>query len=148
MVILASAIGIGCGVTGAVASSVVPRLPTGPTIVLMLTVAVTASMSLAPSRGLVWRWLRLSRIRGAPPMDPVLIHLYALSLQHADEPEHGHSIGVLKTMSPRDVDVQRALDGLQVRGLARQTSMGGWAPTEVGRLEAQRALDEGAEDMP
>jgi manganese/zinc/iron transport system permease protein len=148
MVMLAAAIGVGCGAAGAVSSSLVPRLPTGPTIVLMLTVAVMVSMAAAPGRGLIWRWLRLSRLRGVSQMDPVLLHLYALSLQHADNPDHGHTVAVLRTMSPRDVDVERALDGLQARGLARQTSAGSWAPTEIGRREARRTLDEGAEGGP
>jgi manganese/zinc/iron transport system permease protein len=146
MVMLASAIGVGCGVVGAVASSLVLRLPTGPTIVLMLTAAVMVSMFLAPDRGLVWRWVRLSRLRGVTQMDPVLMHLYALSLQHVDNPDHGHTIAVLRTMSPRDVDVDRALDGLEAKGLARRTEIGHWAPTEIGRREAQRALDKGSEE--
>ena len=145
MVMLSSAIGMACGVAGAVASSLVPRLPTGPTIVLMLSVVVAVSLLAAPERGLVWRWLRLGRLRQSPQLDPVLIHLYALSQQHADDPEHGHSIAVLRTMSPNNVDVSGALAGLESRGLARRTARGLWAPTALGRREASRTLAEGAE---
>jgi len=89
----------------------------------------------------VWRWLRLGRLRRAPQLDPVLIHLYALSLQHAEDPDHGHSLAVLRTMSPRDADIAGALAGLETRGLAQQTAGGLWAPTEFGRREASRALE-------
>jgi manganese/zinc/iron transport system permease protein len=142
MVFVSAAIGVSCGVAGAVTSAVVPRLPTGPTIVLMLSLVVTVSLLGAPGRGMVWRWLRLGRLRQAPQLDPVLMHLYALSLQHRSNPDHGHSIGVLRTMSSRDTDVQAALDGLVERGLARRSESGLWAPTELGRREAKRALEQ------
>jgi len=146
MVTLAAVIGAAAGVGGAVASSLVPRLPTGPTIVMILSAIVLVSLTLAPERGLVWRWLRLGRLRQAPQLDPVLLHLYALSLHHLDNPEHGHSVAVLRTMSPREADVAGALAGLETRSLARQTADGLWAPTEFGRREARRALErEGGE---
>jgi len=141
MVALAAAIGALCGAAGAVASSLIPRLPTGPTIVLLLSGVVAVSLLLAPERGLVWRWLRLGRLRRSPQLDPVLIHLYALSLQHAEDPDHGHSVAVLRTMSPLDADIVGALAGLETRGLAQRTTGGLWAPTELGRREAKRALE-------
>ena len=141
MVMVSAAIGVASGVLGAVTSAIVPRLPTGPTIVLLLSAVVAVSLLLAPGRGLVWRWLRLGRLRQAPQPDPVLIHLYALSLQHVDDPGHGHSVAVLRTMSPRDADIDGALEGLASRGLARQRPDGLWAPTELGRREAQRVVE-------
>ena len=148
MVVLAATIGTLAGVAGAVTSSVVPRLPTGPTIVMILSVVVAVSLLLAPERGLVGRWLRLGRLRQAPQLDPVLIHLYALSLHHTDDPEHGHSEAVLRTMSSRDMDVTGALIGLESKGLALQVPGGLWAPTELGRREARRALErEGGEGL-
>jgi manganese/zinc/iron transport system permease protein len=140
MVALAGALGAAGGVAGAVLSSMVPRLPTGPTVVLILSVAVATSLVLAPHRGLLWRWLRQRRTRRAPHLDPLLMHLYALSLQHPDDPEHGHRLGVLRTMSPREVDVPAALEALAARGLAQRVGEGLWAPTWLGRREAEKAL--------
>jgi manganese/zinc/iron transport system permease protein len=147
MVLLAALIGAFSGVGGAIASSVVSRLPTGPSIVMILSVIVLISLMLAPERGLVWRWLRLDRLRQAPQLDPVLVHLYALSLHHLDNPDHGHSVAVLQTMSPREVDVPAALVGLESKSLARQTANGLWAPTDLGRREAQRALEDQGGDV-
>jgi manganese/zinc/iron transport system permease protein len=141
MVVLSAAIGVGAGVLGAVASSAVLRLPTGPTIVIILSLAVAVSLLFSPDRGLVWRWLRLGRLRQVPQLDPVLMHLYALAMQHIEDPEHGHSVAVLRTMSPRDADVPVSLAALEQRGLARETSDGQWYPTELGRREAKRALE-------
>ena len=147
MVSIAAAIGIFSGVCGSVFSSTIPRMPTGPSIVLVLSLIVIVSLFLAPRRGLLWRFLRLGSLRSAPDLDPVLMHLFALSHQHPDEPEHGHSVSVIRTMSPPDANVDAALGRLADRGLAQQTADGGWAPTAIGRREAQRILDrEAGED--
>ena len=55
MVVLAAAFGAASGVTGAVVSSSVEHLPTGPTIVLVASVIVALSFAFAPGRGLVAR---------------------------------------------------------------------------------------------
>jgi manganese/zinc/iron transport system permease protein len=141
MVAIAAAVGVFSGVAGSLVSSMVPRLPTGPTIVLVLSAVVVVSLFLAPQRGLLWRALRIGSLRATPDLDPVLMHLYALSHQHPDDPEHGHPMAVLRTMSPPGAKVDDALSGLEDRGLARRTSDGRWAPTPIGRREAQKILD-------
>lgn len=141
MVVLAAFIGAAVGVVGAVLSAIVPRLPTGPTIVMVLSVVVGLSLLFAPDRGIVWRQLHLGRLRRRPRQEPVLMHLYALAMQHPDEPFHGHELAVLRTMSPREIDVEGALQALAERGLAESDDVGRWAPTELGRREAKRAFD-------
>ena len=140
MVILASLFGIVAGVSGAVLSSVVRGLPTGPTIVLVLSAIVGLSLLFAPQRGLVWRRVHLGRLRRRPRQEPVLMHLLALSLQHPEDPDHGHDLSVLRTVSPADVDVAMALEALAERGLAQRDSSGRWAPSELGRRDAQKTL--------
>jgi manganese/zinc/iron transport system permease protein len=61
MVLLAALFGALAGVTGALVSSVVERLPTGPTIVLCVSAFVLVSLLFGARRGLVWRWLRQRR---------------------------------------------------------------------------------------
>jgi manganese/zinc/iron transport system permease protein len=141
MVLIAAAIGVVSGVAGALLSSLTPRLPTGPTIVLILSAAVAVSILGAPGRGLVWRAVRLGRLRRAGEQEPVLIHLYALSLQHPEDPEHGHGEAVLRTMSPPGANVRDALERLAVKGLARRTETGLWTPSEIGRRQAERILE-------
>ena len=73
MVALAAGIGAGTGVAGAVASASVAHLPTGPTIVLCMGAVVAISFLVAPRRGLLFRWLRRSRMihsAEAPPPQP------------------------------------------------------------------------------
>jgi len=148
MVVIAAAVGIFSGVAGSLFSSLIPRLPTGPTIVLVLSAIVVVSLFLAPHRGLLWRSLRRGALRAAPDLDPVLMHLYALSHQHPDDPEHGHSVAVIRTMSPPETNVDAALERLADRGLAQRTAGGSWAPTPIGRREARRIHDREAGEGP
>ena len=55
------------GVSGAVISSSTAHLPTGPTIVLCVSVLVLISLFFAPNRGWSWRWAR--QRRNTPPAD-------------------------------------------------------------------------------
>lgn len=142
MVMVAAAIGVFSGVSGAVVSSVVDRMPTGPTIVLILSVIFGVSMVFAPSRGLLWKRLRLGRARRSLMLDPVLMQLYALAQHHLDDPEHGHSVAVLRTMNQGGVDVEGSLRSLESQSLAREVADGLWAPTGLGLREAKKLLEQ------
>ena len=65
---LAALFGALAGVAGAMLSVTQARLPTGPMIILALTVIVIVSLSFAPARGLVWDW-RAGASASAPPPD-------------------------------------------------------------------------------
>lgn len=61
MVILAAVFGAFGGGVGAVLSAVQARLPTGPMIIVVLSLLVFVSMSIAPGRGLIWVYWRRRR---------------------------------------------------------------------------------------
>jgi manganese/zinc/iron transport system permease protein len=63
MVALAAAFGATAGIGGAIASSTAAGLPTGPMIVVCLSLIAAASFLFAPARGIVWRSLREQRNR-------------------------------------------------------------------------------------
>ncbi|HEX2252862.1 MAG TPA: iron chelate uptake ABC transporter family permease subunit [Thermoanaerobaculia bacterium] len=58
MVVISAAIGAGSGVVGALASASIPRLPTGPVIVLVASAMLVVSLLAAPERGLLQAWRR------------------------------------------------------------------------------------------
>lgn len=66
MVALSGLFGASAGVVGTLLSGAVARLPTGPMIVVCISVLAFASLLLAPRRGLVWAWLRNAR--------PIVMH--------------------------------------------------------------------------
>lgn len=63
VVILASFFGFISGVLGTVISSVGVRIPTGPTIVVVISTIVMFSLLFAPNRGLISRWIYQRRRR-------------------------------------------------------------------------------------
>ncbi|MBC8164149.1 MAG: metal ABC transporter permease [Roseiflexaceae bacterium] len=65
MVAISALFGALAGVAGTAISSVVPQLPTGPTIVLCISAIVVISLLFAPARGLVWAQLRRRPIAAA-----------------------------------------------------------------------------------
>ena len=134
MVVLAGGFGALAGVAGAVISSLAEHVPTGPTIVLCLTVIVVVSLALAPNRGLAWEWARQARNRRRLHMEAVLGDLYALATQHADR-EHGHAAAALEVMHP---GARHELGALESRGWARRTGADAWAITPEGAREAER----------
>jgi manganese/zinc/iron transport system permease protein len=134
MVALAALFGALAGVSGAVFSSLVPRLSTGPTIVLVISAVVLLSMVFAPNRGLLWSWVRRQRQRRQLQTGAVLQNLYVLAQQHADL-EHPHNIAVLQAMSSRQ-GVRRSLEALEAQGLARRSGEQDWALTQQGRRAA------------
>lgn len=62
-VLLAAAIGAASGVAGAAASAALPRVPTGPAIVVVASLIVVFSLLAATGRGLAWRALHRRRLR-------------------------------------------------------------------------------------
>lgn len=55
MVLLAAIIGAVSGVAGAVMSSLIDKMPTGPAIVVVVSTIVLLSLLVAPKRGVLWR---------------------------------------------------------------------------------------------
>lgn len=136
MVLLSALFGSAAGIGGAVISSLVPKLPTGPTIVLCISGLVFISIFLAPARGLLWHQVRQYRNRRNFRAEAVLLDLYALAQQHQNR-RHGHSAAVLKTMNLNRAAVNKCLETLQERGLAVSPASGIWALTEAGLHKAE-----------
>ncbi len=140
MVVLAGLFGMVAGISGAVASSTLERLPTGPVIVLSAVGIALFSVLFASRRGVVWAEVhrRLERRRLA--VDAVLADLLELA-RHHDDPAHPHPVKVLRAMNPKPHTVRRNLAALRDRGLAREVPEG-WILTGEGH-DAARALGGG-----
>ena len=83
MVVLSGALGALVGLLGAVTSSIVPRLPTGPTIILYVSLVVVVSLLLAPERGILARMRRQGRLRWQFAAEALAVHL----LNHEGAPD-------------------------------------------------------------
>lgn len=143
VVLLSGGFGALSGLLGAILSSVVPHLPTGPTIILVITALTVLSLLLAPRRGVLAEHLRRWKQRRHLVADHVLSDLYRLARQHEKPATAAHSIDVLQAMSAR-AGVRRSLAQLTERGLVRQEPRGQWLLTEAG-VRRGRDLVEGDE---
>lgn len=140
MVALSALFGAMAGVTGAVISASVPRLPTGPTIVVSVSVIVIVSILFAPRRGILWSWLRDRQQRGRLRLEAILEDLYILAREHRDR-GHAHSVSVLRLMSAGRGGVENSLRILRERGLVRQVGKDEWSLTPEGVTEAARIAE-------
>ena len=143
MVTISALVGACAGLLGAVGSTLIDKLPTGPTIVIILTVAAVFSILFAPARGLVWQFV--ADRRRSLSLDPQLVleQLYSLSLQH-DPEQHGHALSVINLMVAPRVDVRGALGELEQQGLVEQEDEG-WLITGAGRVALAREPGTGEE---
>lgn len=138
MVVLSGLFGALAGMCGAIISSLVTQMPTGPTIVISISVIVVFSLVFAGNRGVFWKQVRQQRNRKRLQLEAVLNDLFLLAEQH-QRFDHPHSIEVLRSMSIGHGGVDRSLQVLKSRGWVAQTSDGKWHLTREG-MKAARAL--------
>lgn len=139
MVLLGGLFGAMAGVIGTLISSSAEKLPTGPVIVLCMSVIVFFSMLVAPNRGLVWNWFRTRRNRKLLRIQAVLADLYTLALQHPNE-QRGHPIATLRSMNAHPEFVALILNQLKEQGLVQELSKNAWALTQAGLAEAEQTF--------
>ncbi|MGE0266895.1 MAG: metal ABC transporter permease [Candidatus Omnitrophota bacterium] len=139
MVIISAAFGAISGVSGALASSMVTNLPTGPMIVICLSLFVLFSLALAPNRGLIWDWLRLQKNRKKMQTTTMLKNLLLFSEINTD-PFHPHDIAALKAIGRGAIE--QTMNEIKKKGWAKQFSDKKWALTPQGLTEAKRLTSE------
>lgn len=136
MVFLGGLFGAISGMGGALISSSVPRLPTGPTIVICMSCLVFISIFFAFHRGLVWQWISERRNRKLLRLDAVLLDFYYL-YHHHQTIKRGHSKKVLRTMSIGHGGVERSIHELQIHDYISEKKPDQWCLTEKGLARAK-----------
>lgn len=76
MLLIAAGIGAVSGAVGAGLSAAVPRLPTGPAIVVLSSAALLFSLLAAPRRGLLWAWAEERRAAWRIRLENLLKDVY------------------------------------------------------------------------
>ena len=132
MVFISACFGALAGVSGAVFSSFVPRMPTGPAIVIALGILAGLSMLIAPGRGLISQLLRRYRNRRTYAADKLLEGLWEIAKKHKRY-DHPHKLETLRALFPeRPRSVDGGLDALVQRGLVQKDSAGRYALSAEG----------------
>lgn len=131
MVTLSAAFGALAGVVGTIASGRIERLPTGPAIVVAMSLIVVVSILFAPRRGLLWHQIEARRHARKFRGDLLLSDLAALAAQHP-QTGYGHSLAVLQAMNPGRHRLAETLRQLADNELVRQVEPDSWALTDAG----------------
>jgi manganese/zinc/iron transport system permease protein len=139
MILIASLVGALSGGAGAVTSALVPRLPTGPCIVLILSAVLLASVLLAPRRGLLWalvdRWIASARIQ----RENLLKELYRTA-EHDQRWEAHRALADLADRSGLSRPKARAIAGRLARSGHLDVDGSGAALTDSGRRIAANVI--------
>ncbi len=135
MVILSAIFGAVSGIGGTIISSGVSKLPTGPMIVVIVSTIVIISLTLAPNRGLVWRYIREKKNKTMINEDQVLVNLYHLAMNH-DNIEHGHDIATVCFNTSEGAkcgeNVKSQLEHLKTKGFTEKDYFDKWFITSRG----------------
>ncbi len=133
MVVISSGIGALSGVTGVLISSQVTKLPTGPTIVLVVSAFVMISLLFSPNRGLLFSEIRRVRNRKQLKADSLLVNLLQLAKNHLD-PTHPHDINALRSVGSDGLT--QTMQILEKKDLVYSPKKGYWGLTKKGVEEA------------
>ncbi len=140
MVLLSAAFGALSGLSGAITSSLVSNLPTGPTIVIFLSTLVVISLCFAPRRGIMWDIIRYNKSRKQIQTTTMLKNLLLFSEINTNDPFHPHDIAALDAIGRGAID--QTMQELKNKGWAQQFKDKRWALTPVGLKEARSLTEE------
>mgnify|MGYP001573784502 CR=1 FL=1 len=138
MAILAGLFGGLSGIIGAYVSSTYSKIPTGPTIVVAISVIVFISIIFAPNRGLLFRWLKTFKNKRRILVDTVLIDLLEYAQGHENKFAHSAPVSVLKIMTHGEVGVKKSLKALEKNGMVKKLPNNEWKLTKKGFITAEK----------
>lgn len=135
MVILSSIFGALSGIIGTIISSSITKMPTGPSIVVVVSIIVFLSLAFAPNRGLLWKAIKKAKNVKNINEDQVLIELYYLAMNHKNK-YHSHSVNMIRPVKKRGDNEYRVivayLKKLQEKKYVKADYFSCWAITEEG----------------
>lgn len=135
MVGLSALFGMVSGVCGSLLSGTISHLPTGPTIVLIVSTIVFISLLFAPNRGIVFGWIQDQSRRRNIRAKTMLANLLLFSESETD-PFHPHELSALTAIGRGPAT--RAMKELKEKGLVVNPEGDRWALTETGLVEAKK----------
>ncbi|GAA4429353.1 manganese ABC transporter permease MntC [Pontibacter saemangeumensis] len=139
MLLLAALMGAFSGIAGAFVSYTAPAMPTGPWIVLIISMIAILSFALAPGKGWVARIIRQRRNRSLVLEENLLKLLY-----HLGEQKQAYTVAhsLQELLQRRAIPEKQAKAGLQKlksQGYATKSAEG-WHLTTQGQRRGQRVV--------
>jgi len=138
MLITAGLFGALSGSLGAFASYVIPRTPTGPAMVVAITLIFFISLAIAPRRGVLARLIRIRRNQRKTATENVLRTLYRYGEEHSDWSKPRSTGDILRYRQMKTAVLHKTLAQLISDGLVTVTDDGAYLLTEQGISNAAR----------
>lgn len=143
MLPLAALFGAVGGVAGAFISYLMPAMPTGPWVVVSLTLLALVSMLVAPKRGLLAKWLQNRHNRLKMLEENVLKMFYYLHEQQTT-PQIPLTAGIEQLLTIRNMPLPQLKTGLRrlhaKKWITRQQGISGWQLTPAGMEKARHIV--------
>lgn len=139
MLVLAIFIGALSGIGGAYISYIAPAMPTGPWVVVVLSLIAATCVFFAPRKGLVSRWWQHRRNRRQMLEENILKIFYQLGESNGDFFVPRRAIALQQRRPLTQAYLQQGLRQLIAKEDIRLSSEG-WVLTEKGKQNAQRLV--------
>lgn len=139
MILLASAFGAFSGLSGAYISFVAPAMPTGPWIVIVISMIAFISFFLAPKRGVLYRLIRQKTIHQTINNENVLKVMYQLGEENKNFFIPRHLDEIIRRRKYEKNMLYTILRRLLTHGYVEQTGSL-WSLSEEGKNKAQRVV--------
>ena len=136
MVILSASVAAVSGVTGVALSAGLENVPTGPAVIVCVSVIAFFSVLFSPNGFFTLRF-KDARSRREIKRDYVLKALHDLALEHND-PGYAHSERLLALGSEKGFNVRKSLLQLQAAGYVERAGEENWRLTPSGIREIRR----------
>lgn len=136
MVILAALIAAASGVTGVALSAGFENVPTGPAVIVCVSVIAFFSILFSPSGFFTLRFID-AKNRREIRKDYVLKALHDLALEHND-PAYAHSGRLIALGSEKGFNVKKSLRELQTAGYVESVGEDNWRLTRSGIREVRK----------
>ena len=133
MVVLAAFIAVISGVTGVAMSAGFENVPTGPAVIVCVSVIAFFSVLFSPNGFFILKF-KDARSRREIKKDYVLKALHDLALEH-DDPGYAHSERLLALGSEKGFNVKKSLRELQTAGHVESVGEDNWRLTQSGIRE-------------
>lgn len=139
MLLLAAIFGAFSGVSGAYISYVAPSMPTGPWIVMVISMIALTSFFVAPEKGILYKLIRQSKIKKRILSENILKLFYQLGEMDHNFDEQ-RSIEEIQTKRPiKTPTLLAGLNKLTHQGFLKHLK-GTWQLTDQGQKKGQRIV--------
>ncbi|MDW3210543.1 MAG: iron chelate uptake ABC transporter family permease subunit [Reichenbachiella sp.] len=139
MLLLAAIFGAFSGVSGAYISYVAPSMPTGPWIVMVISMIALTSFFIAPEKGILYKLIRQSKIKKRILTENILKLFYQLGEMDSNFEEQRNIEQIQAKRPIRTPALLSGLNRLSQQGFLKHHK-GSWQLTDQGQKKGQRIV--------